>query len=398
MTKYEIELLFVTGFASSLIFGTFIASAADKYGRRSSCLLYAILYTAACVTKHFANFWILVAGRIFGGIATSIMCSAFESWLVYEHNKHGFNPNLLKTVLSNAALGNSIVAIISGLIAQYSADAFGYVSPFDISLAVLVTMMICVITCWSENYGCEKAILSLQFMDACSVMRNGELLAILNWTPTLSDASSDIIPHGYIFASFMVSIMIGSMIFKLLSKYQRPESFMRFVLAVSVLCLATPIIWPDNEMVIYAGFIFFEICVGIFWPAIGFMRGIYIAEATRSTVMNYCRVPLNAIVIIILLQNLSRQTIFQCCMMFVMLATTIQQCLYRTRTDAEKVRPELSVTNVTITKEKSPLSPSANLSCGLSPSSTSIAATPSSGICESGGIVCGRYVINHSSV
>lgn len=101
------------------------------------------------------------------------------------------------------------------------------------------------------------------------------------------------------------------------------------MLAVSALCLTIPIIWPDYAMAIFAAFVFFEICVGIFWPAMGFMRGIYIAEATRATIMNFCRVPLNAVVIIILLQNLSRQTIFQCCVMFLMFAVAAQQYLYR---------------------------------------------------------------------
>ncbi|KAM3723813.1 Molybdate-anion transporter [Dirofilaria immitis] len=175
MTKHEIELLFVAGFGSSLMFGTFIASISDKYGRRSSCLLYGILYTAACVTKHFKNFWILIIGRIFSGTATSILCSAFESWLVCEHNKRGFNPDLLKTVFSHAALGNSVVAIISGLVAQYSADAFGYVAPFDISIAVLLIMMICATAYWTENYGCEKTTFCLQFMEAYRAMRHDQL-------------------------------------------------------------------------------------------------------------------------------------------------------------------------------------------------------------------------------
>uniref|UniRef100_A0A158Q799 Molybdate transporter 2 homolog n=1 Tax=Elaeophora elaphi TaxID=1147741 RepID=A0A158Q799_9BILA len=346
MTKHEIELLFVADFGSSLTLGTFIASTADKYGRRLNCLLYAILYATTCITQHFANFWILIIGRIFAGVATSIFYSAFESWLVCEHNKRGFSPDLLKIIFSNAALGNSIVAIISGLVAQHSADAFGYVIPFDISLAVLITMTICAIACWTENYGCEKTALSLQFMDACSAMRNdwrviclaliqslfeGTLyLFVLQWTPALSDASdSATIPHGYIFASFMVAIMIGSTMFKLFSKYQRPESFMRFVLVVSALCLATPIIWPNHAMAIFAAFVFFEICVGIFWPSMGFMRGIYIAEVTRATVMNFCRIPLNVIVITILLQNLPRKTIFQCCVIFLSLSTAAQQYLYR---------------------------------------------------------------------
>ncbi|VDO34707.1 unnamed protein product, partial [Onchocerca flexuosa] len=314
-------------------------------GRRSSCLLYAILYAGTCVAKHFANFWILFIGRIFGGMATSILFSAFESWLVCEHNKRGFNPDSLKTIFSHAALANSIVAIIAGLVAQYSANAFGYVTPFDVSLAVLVVMMVCTIACWTENYGCEKTTLNLQFMDAYRAMRNdwrvvclaliqslfeGTLyLFVLEWTPALSDASGALIPHGYIFASFMVSTMIGSTIFRLLSEYQRPESFMRFVLALSVLCLVIPIIWPDHAAAIFAAFVFFEICVGIFWPAIGFMRGIYIPDATRATIMNFSRVPLNTVVIIILLQNLSRQTVFQCCVMFLVFATAAQQYLYR---------------------------------------------------------------------
>lgn len=40
-----------------------------------------------CFTKHFNNFNILFVGRIFCGVATSLLFSAFESWLVAEHFK-----------------------------------------------------------------------------------------------------------------------------------------------------------------------------------------------------------------------------------------------------------------------------------------------------------------------
>ncbi|KAM3723812.1 Molybdate-anion transporter [Dirofilaria immitis] len=154
--------------------------------------------------------------------------------------------------------------------------------------------------------------------------------------------------------------MIGSTIFRLLSKHQRPESFMGFVMVVSFLCLATPIIWPNHVMIIFMAFVFFEICVGIFWPSIGFMRGIYIPEATRATIMNFCRVPLNAVVITILLQNLSHQTILQCCVIFLMLATVVQQYLCRIKIDDRIVKPERSATNA-ITQEKTSIPESANL-------------------------------------
>jgi MFS transporter, MFS domain-containing protein family, molybdate-anion transporter len=59
---------------------------------------------------------------------------------------------------------------------------------------------------------------------------------VLEWTPALtlkekvdkSDSSNPPIPHGFIFASFMVAVMIGSNLFKILTKRQEVEDFMRY--------------------------------------------------------------------------------------------------------------------------------------------------------------------------
>lgn len=56
-------------------------------GRKLAGLAYCFTYGASCVTKHFSNYWILMLGRFFGGIATSLLFSTFESWLVAEHTK-----------------------------------------------------------------------------------------------------------------------------------------------------------------------------------------------------------------------------------------------------------------------------------------------------------------------
>ena len=96
--------------------------------------------------------------------------------------------------------------------------------------------------------------------------------------------------------------MIGSCAFKALEKTHRIESFMRFVLIVSSVCLALPFLFSGHQMVIFGGFIVFEICVGIFWPALGTLRGKYVPEEIRATVMNCFRVPLNLIVVLILSQ------------------------------------------------------------------------------------------------
>jgi hypothetical protein len=59
---------------------------------------------------------------------------------------------------------------------------------------------------------------------------------VLEWTPALTidsnasikDSSKPPIPHGFIFAAYMVSVMIGSNLFKVLSKQQDVEKFMRY--------------------------------------------------------------------------------------------------------------------------------------------------------------------------
>ncbi|VDL80621.1 unnamed protein product [Nippostrongylus brasiliensis] len=305
------------------MFGTVIGSFADKCGRRNNGIIYGILYGCSCITKHFASMEILMIGRFLGGIATSILYSAFESWVVYEHIKssliqRGFPENLLGTVFSHAALGNSLIAIVSGVLAQKAADVFGYVAPFDVSLMVLLVMCVFIFQTWPENYGDEKAPIRETFTKAIETIKTdvnvlclglvqslfeGSMYTfVLEWTPALSQATSEPIPQGYIFAGFMVATMIGSSAFKLFTKTHKPEDFMRYVLLVAAACLAVPVVVPNSAPLIFIAFLVFEMCVGVFWPAMGTLRGIYVPEETRSTTINLFRVPLNLVVIFILLQ------------------------------------------------------------------------------------------------
>jgi hypothetical protein len=92
--------------------------------------------------------------------------------------------------------------------------------------------------------------------------------------------------------------MIGSNFFKIISKNLKVESFMTAVLLFSSLAFAIPLIFTDvsfrdilnpsqsnlnfvaskNEYAIFGGFVLFEVCVGIFWPAMSYMREQYVPE------------------------------------------------------------------------------------------------------------------------
>ncbi|CAF0782605.1 unnamed protein product [Adineta steineri] len=354
--KHEIEILFIAGFGSSMIFGTIVASLADKYGRRNTCLLYGILYGVSCITKHFPNFQILFVGRLLAGMATSILFSAFESWLVNEHQRRNFEPETLGTIFANAYFGNSVVAILSGITAQIAATKFGYVAPFDSAILVFIAMCFILATTWSENHGDANAPISQSFLSAYNSIKSDRkifLLGIvqalfeasmyvfvLEWTPALTEALSvpsvdktdnknPPIPHGYVFASYMVAMMMGSNSFKVFCNYTTPESFMRYIVIVAAFCLSVPVFLPKSQVIMFSSFLIFEFCIGIFWPAMATMRSKYVPEEARATIMNYFRIPLNLIVVVILLRDFHLKVIFMSCVFFLVLAAISMSLLHK---------------------------------------------------------------------
>nr|ACU20900.1 unknown [Glycine max] len=149
--KGDIGQLFIAGFGSSMLFGTIVGSLADKQGRKRACVTYCITYILSCITKHSPHYKVLMLGRILGGIATSLLFSAFESWLVAEHFKRGFDQQWLSLTFSKAIfLGNGLVAILSGLFGNVLVDtlALGPVAPFDAASCFLAIGMAIILSSW----------------------------------------------------------------------------------------------------------------------------------------------------------------------------------------------------------------------------------------------------------
>ncbi|KAG6688207.1 hypothetical protein I3843_11G112000 [Carya illinoinensis] len=334
--KGDIGQLFIAGFGSSMLFGTIVGSLADKQGRKRACVTYCIAYILSCITKHSPEYKVLMLGRILGGIATSLLFSAFESWLVAEHNKRGFEQQWLSITFSKAIfLGNGLVAIVSGLFGNLLVDTLGFgpVSPFDAAACFLAIGMAIIMSSWSENYGdpSENKDLLAQFKAAAVAIASDEKIALLGaiqslfegsmytfvflWTPALSPNEEEI-PHGFIFATFMLASMLGSSIASRLLARSSPkvESYMQIVFVISSASLLLPIltnflIAPSkvkggsisfSGCILVVGFCAFEACVGIFWPSMMKMRSQYIPEEARSTIMNFFRIPLNIFVCVVL--------------------------------------------------------------------------------------------------
>jgi MFS family permease len=141
------------GFGSSMVFGTIVGGFADKYGRRANCLLFVALYSVGCLTKHFNNYWILMFGRLMGGISTSILYSAFETWMVTEHKALAFQEDWMGHTFSQMTFGSGLVAIVAGLVSTFLASNVNLVAPFDGSLVLLVIGGAIIYHSWRENFG-----------------------------------------------------------------------------------------------------------------------------------------------------------------------------------------------------------------------------------------------------
>ncbi|KXZ47291.1 hypothetical protein GPECTOR_36g18 [Gonium pectorale] len=341
-TVGDIGQFFIMGFGSSLVFGTVGGALADITGRRNASLAYVLTYCLSCATKHSSSYWVLMAGRMLGGVATSLLFSVFESWLVAEHNRRGFPEPLLADTFSKAIfLGAGLMAIVSGLAGNVLVEdlRLGPVAPFDAAIVVMLVGGALVATTWPENYGDAASHRSLvgQLAQGWAAIRADSRIALLGamqsmfeasmytfvflWTPALSP-NGEKIPHGLVFSCFMTACMAGSAGTGVLIRRLSPQRYMGLVYGVAAVSLAVPVIFHlerretgrggsslvDNgagglslagklQLLAFCGF---EACIGIFWPSMMALRASYVPEELRSTIINIFRMPLNLFVCIVL--------------------------------------------------------------------------------------------------
>lgn len=325
-------------------------------------------------------------GRLLGGVATSLLFSVFEAWLIRSHNDRQLKQYLGKS-FSWAAYGNSIIAIVAGLIANNAASSFpmakvfeqtnlyygGYLNPFDISLVALVVCGACAMSLWEENYGQEENSSGGDSESSESkgnngkwydgmqqafsmTMRNNEILFcgiisslfegsmyifVFMWTPALTGGDSDIkLPFGMIFSTFMVCCMIGSSLFSILmDKGIKVEN-----LAVSIFGVASAAMFivatSSNKTMQFIAMNLFEVTVGLYWPTMGTMKGGIVPESKRAAIYNLYRIPLNFIVLFSLLTDLAPSTSFTLCGFMLGGATGLQHLLRQKRIQGVHTKDE----------------------------------------------------------
>ncbi|KAL3841831.1 hypothetical protein ACJMK2_019930 [Sinanodonta woodiana] len=326
----QIAILYVFGFASTVLIGTWTPLAADRFGRKKLCVLFTVLYTLSCLLKLSRSYGILIIGRIMGGIATSVLFSAFEAWYVHEHiETYDYPKEWISVTFMKASTWNGILAVTAGLTTNFISEwlNLGPIAPYMLAIPFLIFAGILVSTHWSENYSGHK----IKFQNACSegmkhilseeltfmigvteaLFESVIYIIIFLWTPVLDP---DKPPLGIVFSCFMVSILIGQGIFQILSSKHVPvpgllQAAIITALVANLFCVFSTHPETRSANLSFISFLIFEISVGVYFPAMGFLRSRKIPENHRWSIMNWFRVPINLISCIVLM--LLHEDVFQ---------------------------------------------------------------------------------------
>ena len=71
------------------------------------------------------NFGVLLLGRVLSGVATSLLGTSFDTWVVSEHQRNGHSSATIGQTLALATAGNGFVAVAAGLCGQAVATNLG---------------------------------------------------------------------------------------------------------------------------------------------------------------------------------------------------------------------------------------------------------------------------------
>jgi hypothetical protein len=138
------------------------------------------------------------------------------------------------------------------------------------------------------------------------------------------------LPFGLIFSTFMVCCMAGSSLFSVLIEQTKGEILAVAVFGASAMAMVV-IAFSTTDTFAFLAMNLFEMCVGMYWPIMGTMKGSIVPEDKRAAIYNLYRIPLNFIVLFSLLTNLTSKQSFTLNAIMLSVATFFQLSLMKHR-------------------------------------------------------------------
>lgn len=113
----------------------------------------------------------------------------------------------------------------------------------------------------------------------------------------------------------------------------KPEQLAVIVFGVAT-CAFVMVVYAASATSTFLAMNLFEMCVGMYFPSMGTMKGMIVPEDKRAAIYNLFRIPLNFIVLFSLLTDLTPRVSFMLCGTMMLVATFLQMKLKSRRVNA----------------------------------------------------------------
>ena len=318
----EIGRLYLVDAVSALIFGPITGQLADKYGRKKFCRFYNYSVLINIILRLLGDRLTAYLAQIVTGFGSGLINTTFEAWVVSESDREfmGYSKEaerFRRKLFVKANLYDEIISILILIICAVVYSYLGIYAPFVISFTFSLLSLLVIAKNWKENALSKSETIMAQMKGALREFKKGEVLGIgliegivmaclnmflFSWTPILKQSTSGGMNPGLIFASMVLTMIVGTKICKLLIVYLYCDYFISItgcLFLQGIFLILT--YYKDSFLERLIFLCAFDGLIGFYNPVNSVLKSKILVEKYRALLMNLFRVPLNIYVIIVLL-------------------------------------------------------------------------------------------------
>ena len=331
LLSVHLDLTQITKLYAATIISTTLTSVGteivDLGSRRDKCVLSAALYCASMFSLLFGgHFEMLLLGRLVYGAAASLHHSCFEAYAVHAHATLGFPEDWLGRTFTLLTHCMALVAAVAGPLGQVASSTGGphFGSP-ALCCTLFAAAAVYIALTWERDLAAPRftlsAFLSNMSNTAATLRSNRQMLLLVvvsslceaailifsfYWAPWFDliadeeegEGEGQHIPYEMVFASFILSSMLGNYLFQMYAKNSNNNNsngsssgfgggvegtFQALLIGMSAAFLLGAIFQTPSLALLVS--IFVQLCIGGYWPSIGYFRGRLLLPEQRNTVL-----------------------------------------------------------------------------------------------------------------
>jgi hypothetical protein len=297
----QVTKLYIVTIISTTVFGV-LTEIVDIGARKDKCVLSGILYSVAMLTIFFGgHFDMVLIGRIIYGAASALHHSSFESYVINEHTSLGFPDDWLTQTFTFLTHSMSLVAALSGTVGQIATTTAGPLGCAGLCCGMFASTSLYLIVAWGKDIGGAKFMLSgfifnvTQTIKATKANKQMSMLMAISflcestitiftfyWAPWITSMVSEearVVPYPIVFATYIAASMLGNYLYQMgAGQSQGVDNIFQGLLIV----FQTPTMAFGISIIV-------QMCVGGYWPSVGFLRGKYVVPELRVTFLTISR-------------------------------------------------------------------------------------------------------------